>query len=182
MSSFAFITAFGQDRTGIVAAIAEALFHLGCNIEDTCMTRLRSEFTMMIIVRLPNGITAEQLAERLALSTEPLGLTMFCRPLTAKGAARIPESDVPTFMLSVYGADQPGIVAKVTRAVADYKGNITDANTRVIGETERPVYVMILEVEMPATADVEGLSQELDALKQSLGVDITFRPLEEVRF
>src|SRR3989442_15688483 len=52
---YAMLTAFGQDRPGIVAALAEGLYHLGCNIEDTCMTRLRDEFAMMLLVRLPAG-------------------------------------------------------------------------------------------------------------------------------
>src|SRR5919201_228353 len=114
LPQFALLTAFGRDRPGIVATLAEALFHLCCNIEDTCMTQLRGEFTMMIMVRLPEGVTAEQLAERLTLSTNPLGLTLFCRPLPADASARREAEDLPVFMISVYGADQPGIVAKVT--------------------------------------------------------------------
>lgn len=47
MGSYAILTAFGHDQPGIVAAITSGLFQLGCNIEDTCMTQLRGEFTMM---------------------------------------------------------------------------------------------------------------------------------------
>ena len=42
MGRYALLTAFEQDRPGIVAALTEGLFRLGCNIEDTCMTRLRA--------------------------------------------------------------------------------------------------------------------------------------------
>jgi glycine cleavage system transcriptional repressor len=88
---------------------------------------------------------------------------------------------MPIFMLSVYGADHPGIVAQVARTVADHGGNITDMNTRVIGSDDRPVYTMILEVQLPAGSQPEVLGQALDRLKPSLGVDLTFRPLEQVR-
>jgi glycine cleavage system transcriptional repressor len=131
--SFALITAFGQDRPGIVAAVAEALFQQGCNIEDTCMTRLRGEFTMMIMVSLPGRLSADALADRLLPLRRASGLTLVCRAVPAQAAERVPEQDSPMFMLSVYGADHPGIVAKVTRVVADHGGNITDMNTRVIG-------------------------------------------------
>jgi glycine cleavage system transcriptional repressor len=85
-------------------------------------------------------------------------------------------------MLSVYGADRPGIVAQVARAVADHDGNITDMNTRVVGATDRPVYVMILEIQLPAGRGPESLREALDRLKPRLGVDITLRPIESVRF
>jgi glycine cleavage system transcriptional repressor len=85
------------------------------------------------------------------------------------------------FMLSVYGADHPGIVAQVTRVVADHGGNITDMNTRVIGAADRPVYVMVLEVHLPEGSQPEPLQQALDRLKPTLGVDLTFRPMESVR-
>lgn len=181
MIHFAMLTAFGQDRPGIVAALAEGLFHLGCNIEDTCMTRLRGEFAMMVMVRLPDGLAAGQLAEQLAPYTSPLGLTVLCRELPGEAAERTPEPDALLYMLSVYGADHPGIVAKVVRVVADYGGNITDMNTRVIGAADRPVYVMILEVQLASDRQSGPLQEALDRLKPSLGVDLTFRPIEQVR-
>ena len=79
MDRYAMLTAFGQDRPGIVAAVAEGLFQLRCNIEDTCMTRLRDEFTMMVMVKLPSEVPPDQLATRMASFTDPLELTVLCR-------------------------------------------------------------------------------------------------------
>ncbi len=181
MPAFAMITAFGQDRPGIVAGLAEGLYQLGCNIEDTCMTRLRGEFSMMVMVRLPEGLSADRLAERLEPSISPMGLTVLCRELPARAAERTAAPDEPLFMLSVYGADHPGIVAQVARVVADHGGNITDMNTRVIGSEDRPVYVMILEIQLPERSSPAELEQALERLKPVLGVDLTFRPIEQVR-
>lgn len=181
MSRYAILTAFGQDRPGIVADLAEGLYHLGCNIEDTCMTRLRGEFAMMVMVRLPQNLHPDRLPERLEPHISRTGLTVLCREVPPQAAERAPEPDLPTFMLSVYGADHPGIVAQVARVVADHGGNITDVNTRVIGAADRPVYVMILEIQMPAGPHAEVLGHALDRLKPALGVDLTFRPLERVR-
>lgn len=182
MDHFAIVTAFGHDRTGIVAAIAEGLYRLGCNIEDSCMTRLRGAFTMMLVVRLPNGLDAEQLGNQLAPFAAPLGLTLLCRPLPDQTAVRQPAQDLPTFMLSVYGADHPGIVAQVAQTVAEQGGNISDMNTRVIGTSDLPVYVMVLEIQFTRTEQAEPLRQALEHLKPRLGVDLTLRPLERVTF
>lgn len=178
---YAMLTAFGQDRPGIVAALAEGLSQLGCNIEDTCMTRLRGEFTMMLMVHLPETLSPENLVHRLTPSLASLGLTTVCRELPPQAAERTPEPDLPTFMLSVYGADHLGIVAQVTRVIADHGGNITDVNTRVVGAADRPVYIMILEIQMAPDSKPELLQEALERLKPTLDVDLTFRPLEQVR-
>lgn len=182
MGQFAIVTAFGQDRPGIVAALAEDLFQFGCNIEDTSSVRLRGEFTMMLLVTLPEGVSAEQLGASLAASTAPLHLTLLCREVPEEAARRAPSPDTPTYMLSVYGADKPGIVARVARTVADHQGNITVMNTRVVGTVEKPVYVMVLEIKLPVGASPDPLRQALDRLKPSLGVDVTFRQLEPMTF
>ena len=181
MERYVMLTAFGQDRPGIVAALAEGLYQLGCNIEDTCMTRLRGEFSMMVLVRLPASLAPDHLSDRLALQTRSLGLTLLCREVPPEAVTHSPESQAPSVMLSVYGADRPGIVAQVARAVADQGGNITDMNTRVIGSSERPVYVMVLEVLLPVECRPEAFQEALDRLKPTLGVDITVRPIESVR-
>ena len=49
-------------------------------------------------------------------------------------------------MLSVHGADRLGIVAAMTRVLADAGGNITDLTTRLAGT----LYVLVAEVELPA--------------------------------
>jgi glycine cleavage system transcriptional repressor len=180
MDHFAIVTAFGQDRPGIVAALAEGLFQLGCNIEDTSSVQLRGEFTMMLLVRLPEGLSADQLSSRLTSHSSPLGLTVQCREVPAEAAARAPAPATPTYMLSVYGADHPGIVAAVARTVADHKGNITVMNTRVVGAVDKPVYVMVLEIKLPQDASPDPLKQALDKMKPGLGVDLTFRKLEQI--
>jgi len=85
-------------------------------------------------------------------------------------------------MLSVYGADHPGIVAEVARTVAQHNGNITDMNTRVVGSGEHPIYVMVLEIQLSEAQQADQLRQALEQLKPLLGVDLTFRPLESVTF
>ena len=182
MDHFAIVTAFGQDRPGIVALVADSLYQLGCNLEDTCMTRLRGEFTMMLMVRLPSDIDADTLASRLTTAMTPHDLAVLCRSMSDGAAARQAALEIPTFMLSVYGADHPGIVAQVARTVAHHGGNITDMNTRVIGSGNMPVYVMVLEIQLEAAQQAEQLRHALEELKPLLGVDLTFRPLESVTF
>ncbi|AQX36480.1 hypothetical protein B2D07_19980 [Desulfococcus multivorans] len=43
------MTAFGTDRPGIVADVTEVIFETGCTLENTTMTRLADEFTLILL-------------------------------------------------------------------------------------------------------------------------------------
>src|SRR5438067_952597 len=87
----------------------------------------------------------------------------------------IEEADVappaPTHMLTVYGADHPGIVAAVAGALAEREVNITDLQTRLAGD----VYVMFLELALPAGTDIAGV---VEAVGREQGVDVSLREIE----
>ncbi|MCF8086140.1 MAG: hypothetical protein K9J48_04530 [Desulfohalobiaceae bacterium] len=48
MSQPDIMTAFGQDRVGIVAGYTRIMFDSGCNLEDSNMTRLSEEFGLIL--------------------------------------------------------------------------------------------------------------------------------------
>jgi glycine cleavage system transcriptional repressor len=87
-----------------------------------------------------------------------------------------PEGDPWT--VSVYGADQPGIVHRVTTTLASVGVNVVDLTTRVIGDDARPVYAMVLDVTVPADVDPSELGRQLRDLAADLGVDCSLHPSE----
>jgi glycine cleavage system transcriptional repressor len=79
-------------------------------------------------------------------------------------------------MVSVYGADKPGIVFRVAESLASGGANITDLTSRVIGSDEEPVYALMLEVASTAGLDLESA---LAKLKDELGVEVTVNPIDQ---
>ena len=73
--------------------------------------------------------------------------------------------------LTAIGKDRPGIVAAVSRALADQGVNITDLQTRLAGE----VYVMFLEIVIPPGTDI---GEAMDAVGREQGVDVSLREIE----
>lgn len=164
------VTVVGVDRPGIVAAITRVLFERGCNLEDVSSTILRGHFSMMLVVGAPADLDPIALEDELAAAGSDLGLTVTVRPVEA---ATI-EVVQPTHMLSVYGADQPGIVFRVATSLAEAGVNITDLTSRVIGEPDSPVYALMLEVVVPAGLDPDSLL----SLGSDLDVDVSIHPVE----
>lgn len=162
----------GADRPGIAAAITGPLFELGGNLEDCSMTILSGQFAMVLVVELPDDVSIEALEAALTEPAKRLDLGLAVRPI-AELAPR-PVSG-PHCVLSVYGADHPGIVHRVVNLLADAQVNITDLATRVIGEPEDPVYAMVLEVILPADLALEDLQAQVATLAADVGVEASIR-------
>lgn len=162
------ITVLGHDRPGIIAETTGVLAGLGLNIEDSTMTLLRGHFAMMLIT---DGTSdAASVEEALGGLTADGSLSVSVRAVPAE----TPVSRGASYLLSVHGGDRPGIVSSVVAEVAAVGGNITDLTTRLAGD----LYVLIAEVDLPATADPAALEASLGTAAAAVGVDVTLRALE----
>jgi glycine cleavage system transcriptional repressor len=170
------VWALGADRPGIVAAVTGVLVEQGCNLEDTSMTILSGHFAMMLLVSGPDRLEGAPLEAALAEIGRRLDLVVGVRPVH-DDATSTTSSGAP-HVVSVYGADRPGIVHAISSLLADQGVNITDLNTRVIGEPDEPVYAMLLEVEVPVALDSAALEAGLRARAAELGVEASLHPVE----
>jgi glycine cleavage system transcriptional repressor len=169
------VTAVGADRPGIAAAVAKILFEHGGNIEDSRMAILGGHFSMMLIVDLPEDADANAVERALHGPAQELELLVSVRPVAASTAE--PALGAEEYVVSVYGADKPGIVYRVSETLSRHEVNITDLATRVV-EGEPPVYVVLMEVVVPKTADTAAIDADLKLAGADLDVDVSFHPLE----
>jgi glycine cleavage system transcriptional repressor len=163
------ITVLGHDRPGIIAETTGRLAELGVNLEDSTMTLLRGHFAMMLICAGPPA--AAEIESALA-------------PLTADGSLSVSVREVPeervepvegtSWVLTVHGGDRPGIVSSVVAEVAAAGGNITDLTTRLSGD----LYLLIAELDLPATADAASVEAAIGEAASRMGVSATMRPAE----
>jgi glycine cleavage system transcriptional repressor len=169
------VSAVGADRPGIVAAVTGVLVETGCNIEDSSMSILRGHFAMMLVVAGPDGLDAAGLEAALAGAAGDFDLVLAVRAIDDT-VPHSPEGD--DWTVTVYGADRPGIVHQVTRLLADEGVNVVDLTTRVIGDADRPVYAMVIDVTVPASVSATALGARLDELGSTLGVECAMHPSE----
>ena len=167
------VTALGVDRPGIVAAVTGVLMAHGGNLEDTAMTNLGGHFAMMMVVEVPADQAPETIEAALVDAVAALGLTVAVRSMVDVAPRRAtPQGG---WSLSLFGADQPGIVHGVTTLLAEHGANIVDLSTRVVGAGPEHAYVLLLELALPEAADVDRLRTELAGLAASLGVEALLR-------
>jgi glycine cleavage system transcriptional repressor len=173
------VTVISKDRPGIVADTAEVLYRLGCNVEDSSCTMLGGDFAMILTVSHAKPFTKATLVDEFRRLHEDKGLVAHVRSLTEEDLNR-PDPVGELCLISVYGADRPGIVFRVTRELALRHVNITDLNTKLIGSEAEPVYVMMLEAYLPGEMTVEEAECLLAGLRAELNVEIGVRAITPV--
>ena len=171
------VTVLGKDRPGIVAGVTKILYQRGCNLEDSAMTRLKGEFAIMLIFSGPVRTAEERLREAFNPLAKRLTLAVHLKRLSRQ-ESRAPRAQGRTYRISVYGADQPGIVFQVSDALARAGINITDVHTHRTAGGKPSLYLMLLEVEVPARTKPRALESRLKQLGKRLGVEASLRPVE----
>jgi len=173
--NFILLSISGHDRPGIVRDVSEALLDVNANINDSSMTALRGRFTMMLIVSLPEYAKLGELKATLADLEQRTGLSVQSQPVTDDEAHHTPPE--PDHVVTVSGADKPGIVHAVTDCLAGLDISVVDLSTR-LGERgeQNPVYMMALEVAVGE--HVEAMRQQLAEVSGRLQVDIEIHPME----
>ena len=171
------LTAVGNDRPGIVADLAEMVYELGCNLETSSMINLGSEFATMVLL---SG-QGDDLGQRLHMACKHLEyekeMTIFIKPVGEGASPASPPGGRP-FRMRTMGEDKAGIVARTARLIADAGGNILEltSHLRPAAASGTPLYEMEIRFELPASADVEALRQQLSTVENSLHIEITLSP------
>ena len=164
------LTLVGKDRPGIVAEISQALFELKGNLGEASMTRLGGNFTIMLMVCVPEQKYVVQ--KKLQPICERLKLFLHLDEIEA-GLHQHIDPDV---RVSIHGADQAGIVARATGALSEAGLNILNLESDVGGTPDRPVYIM--HIEGVANKGLDILGKTLQTLSRENNVVARMSPMD----
>jgi len=166
------MTAFGKDRPGIAADVTEILYENGCNLEDTRMTLLADEFTLILLFTCSDGTIEENLSKECRRLEREKGISAFMRPIESI-SSRAPSS---FFLRTIHveGLDQAGIVFRISRFLSENKINIVDLKSfaKASPESGTAIYIMDIQVQIPTNTDMEMLSDGLTDVGDDLNVDV----------
>ncbi len=150
------LTVIGKDRPGIVAEITTELYKEGCYLGEASMIRLGGDFTIMIMVQYQGNV------QNLKDYLDPVAKKMSLHLHFDKTQGHLHDHRSPDVHITVYGADKPGIVAKVTTELNAVGLDIFNLESVVGGSKEKPVYIM--QIEGYADNGVEILGQAIEKL------------------
>ncbi len=170
------LSAIGRDRPGIVADLAELIYDCDCNLEDSSMTILGSEFAVLLLLSSTSADSERLLASGCKRLEWEKRLTVFFRPLDAEPVAYGARVRARPYTLQAVGVDRAGIVAKIARCLSDHDVNIAEMTTQSRPEPESgtPIYTLRMRLEVPSHVDTGALTRRVQAVAETLQVDLTF--------
>src|SRR3954452_24606256 len=161
------LTCIGDDRPGLVSALASAIQAHDASWERSQMARLAGKFAGILLVDV-----AEEEAE--ALVAELTALQDIGLQVTLEQPGSPAERESLRLSLELLGADHLGIVAEISAALAEHGVGIEELATDV--RSAPMAGGMLFEasavLEAPPGTDEDALRSTLEALADELMVDL----------
>jgi glycine cleavage system regulatory protein len=170
------MTVVGQDRPGLIEAIARLVRQHGGNWLESRMCRLGGEFAGILRVNVPTEKKDVFVQSLAGLKAE--GLTVVVQPDVA-----MPQKPGSVALLSLVGQDRPGIVREISHVIAQHCVNIEELETEcssapMSGET---LFSASARLFIPQSCDVAKLRADLELIAADLQVEIHFEKAKETK-
>lgn len=162
------LTAAGPDRPGIVNELAKTL-HDG-NIEESRMTILGTDFALIVLVTIPQTITAAALRDRVAAKFSDFAVS--ARDTSTEQDVSLPGR---VWQLLLEGPDQPGVISELTKVLVDHGANIRDLEMDTASAPFAGYKMFHLKaiINTPKQTNLESLETALTQFEQDWGVDLS---------
>ena len=175
------ISAVGTDRPGIVSEISGVITSHGGNIEKSRMTRLGSDFTIIMLVTVDSK-WQESLVVTLQAIKE-LSITIKgTEPNTVITGENYHITTGENCQITLSGADNEGIVKVLSKYLAGKSINILEMETHIPNApvTGTPLFNLLAIITMPDNTDLAEIQSDLTLIAQKLGVDIIVNQSESI--
>ena len=166
------VSVMGHDRPGIVAGVAKVLFENACNIEALSQTVLMGQFAMIMVAAPLKGARAARLEDDLKALAESMDLEIHIRTVNPAEQLPFPAAETEHFVITVRGADRPGLVAAITAILAEEGINITRLGAEVVPAGRQSDYIQIYEVDIPKQLDFALIQKALHERGAEIGVAV----------
>jgi glycine cleavage system regulatory protein len=166
------LTIIGQDRPGIVDAVSDALARRGGNWLESSMARLAGQFAGVVRATIP----ADQLP---ALEADLRALAGLKVAVSAVESDQTAASDDTAarqgWVLELVGQDQPGIVHRVSHALAERGINLRELHTACFSApmSGESMFRAVAALSLPEGADIDELRRRLESIAQQLALDLS---------
>lgn len=167
------LTVIGDDRAGLVSALAETVAAHEGNWEESRLAELAGMFAGIVVVRIPAGRVdaftqaLEPLRDRLEVTVRHLDHGPDPSPAGADDAGRV--------TLEILGQDHPGILSAVSGVFAEHGVSVEELATDTWdapmagGRLFEATAVLVI----PQGADLAAVRADLEAIASEILVDVS---------
>ncbi|MFP4465665.1 MAG: glycine cleavage system protein R [Candidatus Goldiibacteriota bacterium] len=171
------IVAGGVDRKGVVYKITKILKKYNFNIEDSSMILLRRTFSMIMMVSHDGKYSKKDFREDIRDFRRKNDMGVDIRKITEKDCIEYNEEG-GIYLLSISGADKPGIVNEITKILYKNDVNIIDLETKSSEKVKPHAYYMFMEVDVPGKTGIKKLEKELKLAARKIGVKVNINMVD----
>ncbi len=165
------LTVVGDDRQGLVAAVADVVDAHGGNWENSQLAQLAGAFAGIVQVEVP----ADRVEELTAALRGMDGLLTIAAHPGGAPVAHDAEPSARRFAFTVLGNDRPGIVREVSSTLRAQGVGIDRmvTETRDAAMSGGRLFEAVISAHVPPTVDVEVVRGALERLAAEIQVDVT---------
>ncbi|MGV6853241.1 MAG: glycine cleavage system protein R [bacterium] len=167
------VSVFSPDQVGLISAISGTLFDLDINLADTNYTILGEGGQFAGVCETQSTHSAEEIREALqdidSLQTSTIHVVPFGMAVEHAETANI------SHRVKMSGADDPGLVARVTEVIHDFQANVVQMNTRLHSQNGERLYTLELALSIPEQREAACLAA-LQNIASSLGLGFNLNP------
>lgn len=162
------LTVVGDDRVGLVEALARKVSDAGANWEQSELAELAGAFAGIVLVEVADDRVDE-------LTASLRGLDGLLTVAVHAGAPVPGDEAARTVAFTVLGNDRPGIVRDVTSAITAHALSIDAFRSRTLDAPMAGgmLFEATVEVRVPAESDAGEIITALEALAAEIQVDLT---------
>ena len=162
------LTVLGQDRPGLVDAIARVVTEHGGNWVESRMAHLAGQFAGILRVEVN--------------SNDATALTQALNELTKGGLESVVHTDVqdappqenPLVKLSLLGQDRTGIIREISHVLASHGVNVAELNTERnrAPNSGQKLFQAEAQLRLPQGFSIDSLHAALEQVAADMMVDI----------
>lgn len=163
------LTVMGPDRPGLVDSLSRVIAAHGASWQQSRMARLAGQFAGILLVQVPVEAKIALVQDLEALGSSALMVHV------ASGEDEERAEATRSVSLSLVGSDRPGIVQRISRALAEHGVNVDAFESEVSRApiSSELLFTATATLSLPAGLELSVVRRDLEALAGDMMVDLT---------
>ena len=164
------LTVVSDDKPGIVEEIAKAVAEHEGNWLESRLAQLGGKFAGVVHISVPGDKDEGVRAALKALESKSIWINI---DIYSDASDASDSKSVATF--HAVGPDRPGIVREITQAFTKHQINLAEIETSLssMPYSGEPLFEAEGVLQLPSGLDMQDLQDALNAIADSLGMDIS---------